>query len=131
MFPRFADYGRAGWDPKNRVQVGIIGWASDVAVASDFATQFRCSSYIPQSPVANQNGAAFCDRPLEARAREASRARAPEADLIWRDAYRMLDEAAPYVALVHRRSMTLVSERVGNYQHHPLFGPLYDQMWVR
>ena len=129
--PTFGEYAGPGFDPRNRVQLGIIGWAADVAVASDFATQFRCSSYVPGNPVANQNGAALCDRRIETRAREALRAHGAEADARWKDVYRMLDNAAPYVALVHRRSVTLVSERVGNYQHHPLFGPLYDQMWVR
>ena len=131
VFPNFSAYGGPGWDPKNRVQLGIVGWQSDVAVPSDFATQFRCSSYLPKTPVANQNGAAFCDRRIEARAREASRTRDSETTAIWQDVYRMLDEAAPYVALVHRRALTLVSERVGNYKHHPLHGPLFEQMWVR
>jgi hypothetical protein len=27
--------------------------------------------------------------------------------------------------------VTLVSERVGNYQYHPLWGTLIDQLWVR
>jgi hypothetical protein len=29
------------------------------------------------------------------------------------------------------RNIDLVSKRVGNYQHHPLFGVLLDQLWVR
>ncbi len=39
--------------------------------------------------------------------------------------------SAPAVPLVNRRSVTLVSERVGNYQHHPVYGTLFEQLWVR
>jgi hypothetical protein len=35
------------------------------------------------------------------------------------------------LGLVNRRSVTLVSKRVGNYQHHPMWGTLLDQLWVR
>jgi YVTN family beta-propeller protein len=129
VFPDFGAYNVAS-DSRRRAQIGIIGWQSDVATPSDFATQFRCANYIPAS-TANQNLAGFCDRRIERRAREARLANGAQADAIWQDVYRMLDEAAPYVALVHRRSVTLVSERVGNYQAHPLYGPLYEQMWVR
>jgi hypothetical protein len=47
------------------------------------------------------------------------------------DVYRRLDAAAPAVPLVNRRTVVLVSKRVGNYQHHSLWGPLLDQLWVR
>jgi hypothetical protein len=33
--------------------------------------------------------------------------------------------------LVNRRGAVFVSERLGNYQHHPLLGVLLDQVWVR
>ena len=41
------------------------------------------------------------------------------------------DEAAPAAPLVNRRGAVFVSERLGNYQHHPLLGVLLDQVWVR
>jgi hypothetical protein len=40
-------------------------------------------------------------------------------------------EAAPAVPFANLRAVTLVSERVGNYQYHPLWGTLIDQLWVR
>jgi len=39
--------------------------------------------------------------------------------------------SAPTVPLVNRRTVTLVSERVGNFQHHPLWGTLLEQLSVR
>jgi hypothetical protein len=35
------------------------------------------------------------------------------------------------VPLVNNRTFTLVSKRVANYQDHPLWGPLLDQISVR
>jgi hypothetical protein len=35
------------------------------------------------------------------------------------------------VSLVNTRGLALVSKRVGNYQYHPQFGPLLDQLWVQ
>jgi len=29
------------------------------------------------------------------------------------------------------RNVDLISKQVGNFQHHPLFGVLLDQLWVR
>jgi hypothetical protein len=45
--------------------------------------------------------------------------------------YRRLADAAPAVPLVNRRIVTFVSRRVGNHQHHPMWGTLLDQLWVR
>ena len=59
------------------------------------------------------------------------RARGPRADALWRDVYRDLETAAPAVPLVNRRTVTLLSKRVGNYQHHPVWTTLLEQLWVR
>ena len=34
-------------------------------------------------------------------------------------------------AQIVSRNVDLVSKRVGNFQHHPLFGVLLDQLWVK
>lgn len=41
-----------------------------------------------------------------------------------------MDEAAA-VPLVNQRVVGFVSERVGNYQLHPQWLTLLDQLWVR
>ena len=38
---------------------------------------------------------------------------------------------APTVPLANQQNAALTSERVGNYQYHPLWGPLLDQLWIR
>jgi ABC-type transport system substrate-binding protein len=97
---------------------------------TDFTTPFACANYRPRSPE-NVNLSGYCDERFERRIDAALSARGAEADALWHDAYRSLARAAPAAPLVNRRGAVYVSERLGNYQHHPLFGVLLDQVWVR
>ena len=38
---------------------------------------------------------------------------------------------APWVPLYNPRDVTVLSSRVGNYQFHPYWDLLIDQLWVR
>ena len=107
--------------PPGPVQAGIEGWLADNGAASAFVWPVACG----------QNPSNFCDAGLEAAVARAQSARGPEADARWRTVYARADDAAPIVPLLNRRTLTLVSERVGGYQDHPLWGPLLDQLWVR
>jgi peptide/nickel transport system substrate-binding protein len=49
----------------------------------------------------------------------------------WAALDRDLTDQAPWVSLYTPSSSDFVSTRVGNYQHHPLWGALYAQLWVR
>ena len=73
----------------------------------------------------------FCDPEIDARMEQAARARGPEAIELWRRVETSLADQAPTVPLVNGNNTSLTAERVGNYQHHPLWGPLLDQLWVR
>jgi hypothetical protein len=53
------------------------------------------------------------------------------ANALWASIDRRLADAAPAHPLFNRTYLTLVSNRVGNVQQHPLWGPLYDQLWVK
>ena len=102
------------------MQAGIEGRLADNGAASAFLWPVACG----------QNAYGFCDPGLEAAvARAVGRRpggrRAPACRV------RTVDDAAPIVPLLNRRALTLVSERVGGYQDHPLRGPLLDQLWVR
>ncbi len=55
----------------------------------------------------------------------------PEAIGTWRRVEAALAAQAPTVPLANAKDTALVAERVGNYQHHPLWGPLLDQLWVK
>jgi hypothetical protein len=45
--------------------------------------------------------------------------------------YRDLTDLAPWVPLYTQYGADFVSTRVGNYQHHPLWGALFAQLRVR
>jgi hypothetical protein len=44
---------------------------------------------------------------------------------------RELVAEAPWVPLYNPRDPTVLSARVGNYQFHPYWSLLIDQLWVR
>ena len=121
IYPNYFEYYNAFATPRARAQIGLNGWTADTAAPSTFATPFVC---VP-------NETKFCDRDLKARIEQARAAPGPEANARWKDVFRRLDNAAPIVPLVNHRTLTIVSKRVGNFQHHPFWGPLYDQLWVR
>jgi ABC-type transport system substrate-binding protein len=76
----------------------------------------------------------YCDRALD---RKIDRARALEATDPRKAARlsasidRELVDRAALVPLVNPRLLELVSQRVRNYQFHPYWGLLADQMWLR
>ncbi|MFL5854115.1 MAG: ABC transporter substrate-binding protein [Solirubrobacteraceae bacterium] len=129
VFPDYPTYRAAMAHSRAPAQMGIDGWAADAAVPSEFTPPFRCAAIVPRS-ADNGNLAGFCDRGLEARIEAAQAARGPHADTLWRHVYRDLEIAAPAVPLVNRRSITFVSKRVGNYQPHPKWATLLEQLWV-
>ena len=121
-------------DSSARVQIGATAWFADFPAASNFvAYLFGCESFVPASS-ANPNYSGLCDRRVDAAIDAARRAQAldPRAGgELWAAADRALTEAAPAVPFANLRAVALVSERVENYQYHPVFGTLLDQLWVR
>jgi peptide/nickel transport system substrate-binding protein len=117
-------------DSDNHAQIGTDGWATDFPSPADFTTLFVCANYRRGSDE-SINLSQHCDRRFEGLIKAASDARGADADALWHAAYRRLARSAPAAPLLNRRGAVLVSERVGNYQHHPLFGVLLDQLWVR
>jgi YVTN family beta-propeller protein len=120
-------------DPRTRAQMGIQGYSADHAAASTMMAPFACRAApsAEPEPVPNQNDSEFCDSEIEARIKKARAAREPEARQLWQGIYSRLVNAAPAVPFVNHRTVALVSRRVGNYQYHPLWGTLLDQLWVR
>jgi len=92
-----------------------------------------CGSFLPASPI-NVNTAEFCDRRIDAQAQHARmlQLRAPgTAAGRWAAIDRELVAEAPWVPLYNPRDLTVLSARVGNYQFHPYWSLLIDQLWVR
>lgn len=94
---------------------------------------FSCASLGPPWQLSD-DFAPSCDRRIDA---EMNRALAQQssdpttANALWENVDWRLADAAPAVPLFNRRHLTLVSDRVDNVQHHPLWGVLYDQLWVK
>jgi YVTN family beta-propeller protein len=121
-------------DSRNRVQAGFFPWYQDYPVPSDFVGPLlTCGSFLPGNPV-NVNTAEFCDPRIDAQAQLAHtlQLRAPAAAVArWAAIDRALVDAAPWVPLYNPRDLTVLSARVGNYQYHPYWNLLIDQLWVR
>jgi hypothetical protein len=49
----------------------------------------------------------------------------------WSSIDHAITDRARWVPLVSRSWVNVVSERLGNFQVNPQWGPLIDQMWVR
>jgi peptide/nickel transport system substrate-binding protein len=116
-------------------QIGPTVWFADIPVASTFVEQlFSCASFVPASPFTNQNYSGLCEPRVDAAiaaAREAQGRDPLAGGELWAAADSAVTETAAAVPFANLRSVALVSERVGNYQYHPLWGTLLDQLWVR
>ena len=124
---RFADTGRYfGQLASDPPQAGIVAWIGDLIAPSNFVQpHFTCDG----GPL---NYVGLCDRRLEALVDRAVEARDPAStDVLWDRVERRLSALAPVVPFLHGRTLTILSERAGNFQNHPLWGPLLDHMWVR
>ncbi len=130
LFPDYRAWGEQVHDVRSKAQIGIDGWYVDFPLPSAFTGPWSCVSYTPDAEF-NGSLSQFCNRGIEARMKAALAARGPRALKLWHDVYRRFEDAAPIVPLVNQRTVVLTSDRVGNYQHHPLWGTLLDQLWVR
>lgn len=76
----------------------------------------------------------FCDRDLEndvRRAAELEISAPAEAAALWASIDRRGVDQAWVAPIATGQGIDVVAEHVGNYQHHPLWGMLVDQLWVR
>jgi peptide/nickel transport system substrate-binding protein len=117
-------------DSRHHVQVGFTGWIADFLNASSFFDPFTCSQLVRNSS-ANNNTSQFCERAVDAGYDAALSARGTAANARWAALDRRVLAAAPAVPLFNRRTLLLLSDRVGNAQTHQELGPLLDQFWVR
>ena len=130
----FPDYLEHVGDSRNRAQIGTLGWYVDFASAALFLRDlFGCESFLPESP-SNLNLSAFCEPEIDARMAQAVELQESEpvrANELWAEADHALVDEAAAVPLVNQHAVGFVSERVGNYQLHPQWLTLLDQLWVK
>jgi peptide/nickel transport system substrate-binding protein len=121
-------YRAALFESPDRVQVSNISWGSAYPTNSDFFSLARCRGQY------NPFAGAFCEPEFEAAIRRAERAQLTDPQLageLWAIADRVIVDKSPFVPMYNEIAMDFVSARVGNYQYHPQWGILLDQLWVR
>jgi YVTN family beta-propeller protein len=110
------------YEPGARVQMGFNGWSSDYASPSTLIEpNFGCLDVLSH----------LCDRGLMRQVERAHAAQGADAAERWAAIDRSVTDLAPAVPLTNRRSVEIVSARVGNVQHHLQGYTLLDQLWVR
>ena len=122
---RFADVGRlftAAQDPRERPQLGIIGWNAEYPGPERFLRDLVTC----EAAAGGANLSGFCD-PAFDRALD----RAAAAGAGWAELERRIAAAAPLLPLYSGRLPIATSHRAGNVQSDPVTGVLVEQMWVR
>ena len=119
---------------QSRTQIGWWPWYQDYPAPSDFiAALLTCGAFQPGNP-SNVNDAEFCDRQIDAGVSRANALQATSpgaASQEWSRLDREITDRAPWLPMYNLRLDIATSSRVGNYQYHPFFTLLLDQLWVR
>jgi YVTN family beta-propeller protein len=122
-------------DSRRRVQTGYYGWSSDFPSDRSFiGPLFNCAAFASGKPASTSNASELCNRSIDAQIMRATAVQAQNpaaASLLWQKLERHILELAPMVPTYNRQNVDFVSARVGNYQYHPQWGPLLDQLWVK
>jgi YVTN family beta-propeller protein len=109
---------------------------AQIALGGEFADYAAESGFIP--PIARcgapYNSSGFCDHDIDRRMKRAAFLQITDpaaAHRLWSSIEHDIMDVAPWVPLVDRFWVNVVSDRLENYQVNPQWGPLVDQMWVR
>jgi YVTN family beta-propeller protein len=131
LLPKSAYFARIQ-DSRRRVQIGLYGWTPDYPAPANMLSILRCDAFLPAAPGRNNNLGEVCDRRAEQLARRASRlpAGGARADALWAAVDKRFTDQAVSVPLLSTDAITLVSQRVANFQYSQQSGTLYDQLWV-
>lgn len=109
------------------VQAGTFAYVDDYPAPSDFLKlQLACGSPI--------NVSHFCDPKIDAEMTHAGELQSTDparAALLWERIDREMTDNAPWVPVLNDRRIDLLARGVGDYQHHPQWGMLVDQLWLR
>ena len=118
---------------RNRAQLASTGWFADTLAASNFLQLFTCASFVPNSRQ-NENLFEYCNPRLDSKIKKAADLQVSDserANELSAQVDRALVDQAVALPWANPPNRVLVSERVGNYQSHPLWGTLLDQLWVK
>ena len=121
-------------DSRRHPQLGWFTWYQDHPTPANFIDLLlTCRAFVPRS-ASNLNLAELCDRRIDAEAERAHSLQGSDpasAGETWGRVDRALVDQAPWAPLYNPRAVTALGARVGNYQYHPFWTVLLDQLWVR
>jgi peptide/nickel transport system substrate-binding protein len=125
-------YFTAASDPKRPPQAAADGWIADYPAPSNFIQiLLTCGQFSAQD---FSNDAEFCDPAIDAKVNHALALQLTDpaaAGQQWAEIDHELTDQAAWVPIANGVGWDVVSPRTGNYERHPSYGPLLDQMWVR
>jgi len=107
-----------------KIQLIPAGWGD--TPYGFFATWFSCAG--------GTSHGSFCDHRIDRqnlRAQSLSATRPRAAAALWARIDHELVDRAAWVPLVNERGIDFVSARVRNYEVHPYWGLIADQLWLR
>ena len=108
-----------------RIQVAAITWLSDILAPGGFLSAFTCAG--------SEGLSNYCDPALDAliaEARDLQTTDQAAAVAKWAEVDRAVADLALWAPL-HNAGTEFVSARVGNFQFHPAYFVLLDQLWVQ
>jgi YVTN family beta-propeller protein len=117
-------------DYRRRVQAAVFSWGADYPTASDFLLPVLSCASVRSG---GHNLAEYCNPKVEdlyTRAQGAQQTDPGAARRLWAEADRAVTNDSPWIVFGNEKGTSFVSERVGNYQAHPMLGPLLAQMWI-
>jgi YVTN family beta-propeller protein len=120
-YKRDGEYFAAFFNNWRHLDAATNGWIQDYPAPSNFFGGISC----PNSPY-------MCNAAYSRRlARAATAAAATGSNGPWTEFDRTATDEAWAVPFENPKATDFVSKRLGNYQHHPEFDLLIDQVWVR
>jgi YVTN family beta-propeller protein len=127
-------YNHLASNTRNRTQISVGGTLTDYPAPSNIIqTWLACDSFKPESDL-NSNRAGFCDPRVDAgieRALALESSDPKAAKRLWAQIDREIVDQAPWLPTLNLNTIDFLSARVGNYQFHPQWGILLDQLWVK
>ena len=114
-------YFSSSYNDWRHIDAYVSGWIQDYPAPANFFSAMSCA-----------NNPYTCSPALDRTlARTAATAAAAGSNDAWTNLDRTLTRQALMVPFITPKAVDFVAKRVGNYQHHPEFDLLIDQLWVR
>ena len=120
-FATDARYFGAIYQGGGNIDAAVSGWLQDYPAPSNFFSALFCAN----SPYSCKPA---LDRQI---ARVSAASAASGSSESWTALDRSVTDSAVVIPFINPKAIDFVSKRLQNYQHHPEFGLLIDQVWLR